>query len=112
MTAIENDALAASPRLFESDILDKYSRVHHLTPPLVYGPIILWLLAYASNYASAGYILLAFLMGYLQPGRSPNISAIASCSTPCSRCPSGWGRASNSSSMACITSIRAIRCGS
>ncbi|MGZ9409169.1 MAG: sterol desaturase family protein, partial [Methylocystis sp.] len=40
---VRTEALDASPRLFESDLLDKLSRVHHLTPVIVYCPIILGL---------------------------------------------------------------------
>ncbi len=37
------EQLSASPRLFESGLLDKLSRVHHLTPVIIYAPIILGL---------------------------------------------------------------------
>ena len=34
------DLLRASPRMFESDLLDRLSRVHHLVPLAIFGPAI------------------------------------------------------------------------
>ncbi len=59
------DPLAASPRIFESDLLDKLSRVHHLTPVIVYGPIILGLLIYSATQLSVVLIVAGLLIGYL-----------------------------------------------
>jgi dihydroceramide fatty acyl 2-hydroxylase len=59
------DSLSASPRLFENDLLDKLSRVHHLAPAVVYAPIILGLIAYSSTLTSAGVIVFALLIGYI-----------------------------------------------
>ncbi|MGD9544697.1 MAG: sterol desaturase family protein [Methylocystis sp.] len=59
------EALDASPRLFESDILDKLSRVHHLTPVIVYCPIILGLLIYSLTLNSPALVALGLVVGYL-----------------------------------------------
>jgi dihydroceramide fatty acyl 2-hydroxylase len=59
------DSLSASPRLFENDLLDKLSRVHHLTPVIAYTPIILALIVYSSTVNSVGAIVVALLIGYL-----------------------------------------------
>lgn len=59
------DPLAASPRIFESDLLDRLSRVHHLTPVIVYVPIILGLIVYSATQLSAGVIFAGLLIGYL-----------------------------------------------
>jgi dihydroceramide fatty acyl 2-hydroxylase len=60
-----DSSLSASPRLFENDLLDKLSRVHHLTPVIVYMPIILVLVAYSSTLQSVGAVVFALLIGYL-----------------------------------------------
>jgi sterol desaturase/sphingolipid hydroxylase (fatty acid hydroxylase superfamily) len=59
------EALDASPRIFESDLLDKLSRVHHLTPVIVYAPIICGLIVYGLTLQSAGMVALAVLIGYV-----------------------------------------------
>jgi dihydroceramide fatty acyl 2-hydroxylase len=59
------DPLAASPRIFESDLLDRLSRVHHLTPVVVYVPIILGLVIYSATQLNVGLILAGLLIGYL-----------------------------------------------
>lgn len=58
-------ALDASPRLFESDLLDKLSRVHHLTPVIIYCPIILGLLIYSLTINSLTLVLIGLVIGYL-----------------------------------------------
>ena len=58
-----SDALRASPRLFDNDLLDKLSRVHHLTPVVLYTPIILWLAMSAWRQQGAGPVLVWFLLG-------------------------------------------------
>ncbi len=40
MDVRRSEILRASPRMFESDWLDRLSRVHPLVPPLLFGPII------------------------------------------------------------------------
>ena len=59
------DPLSASPRIFESDLLDKLSRVHHLTPVILYVPIILGLIVYSATQVSVGLIVAGLLIGYL-----------------------------------------------
>lgn len=61
----KTEALDASPRLFESDLLDKLSRVHHLTPVILYVPIVLGLLVYSLTLNSFGLVLLGVIIGYL-----------------------------------------------
>lgn len=58
-------SLNASPRLFESNVLDKLSRVHHLTPVFVYGPIILALAAYSVSLLGGAATLAWFGLGVL-----------------------------------------------
>jgi sterol desaturase/sphingolipid hydroxylase (fatty acid hydroxylase superfamily) len=65
MTQERTEALDASPRLFESDLLDKLSRVHHLTPVVIYTPIILGLSFYALSDVGLGLLLLGLVIGYL-----------------------------------------------
>jgi sterol desaturase/sphingolipid hydroxylase (fatty acid hydroxylase superfamily) len=60
-----NEALDASPRLFENNLLDKMSRVHHLTPVIVYTPIFLGLVFYSLTLNSVGTVLLGLVMGYI-----------------------------------------------
>jgi dihydroceramide fatty acyl 2-hydroxylase len=59
------DPLSASPRLFESALLDKLSRVHHLTPVIVYTPIIVGLLIYSLVSQATALVVLGVLVGYL-----------------------------------------------
>src|SRR5918997_1243911 len=40
MDARRTDVLKASPRMFESDLLDRLSRVHPVVPPVIYIPAI------------------------------------------------------------------------
>ncbi len=61
----KTEALDASPRLFESDLLDKLSRVHHLTPVILYVPIVLGLLVYSLTLNSFALVLLGVIIGYL-----------------------------------------------
>jgi dihydroceramide fatty acyl 2-hydroxylase len=37
-----SEILRASPRMFESDLLDKVSRVHPAVPPILFGPVIVF----------------------------------------------------------------------
>jgi dihydroceramide fatty acyl 2-hydroxylase len=39
-----SEVLRASPRMFESDLLDKLSRVHPAVPPILFGPVIVFML--------------------------------------------------------------------
>jgi sterol desaturase/sphingolipid hydroxylase (fatty acid hydroxylase superfamily) len=61
----EQDMLGASPRLFENDLLDKFSRVHWSVPLFVYMPVVV-LLGYVSVQAlSIPAAASAVLLGYL-----------------------------------------------
>jgi dihydroceramide fatty acyl 2-hydroxylase len=62
----KTQALRASPRMFESDLLDRLSRVHPFVPPVIFGPFILGFtvfaasrrgLAEAAGLVLAGYVL-------------------------------------------------------
>ncbi len=61
----KTEALDASPRLFESNLLDKLSRVHHLTPVILYVPFVLCLLVYSLTMNSLALVLLGVIIGYL-----------------------------------------------
>jgi dihydroceramide fatty acyl 2-hydroxylase len=39
-----SDALRASPRMFDSNLLERLSRVHPSVPPIIFGPVIVLLL--------------------------------------------------------------------
>lgn len=58
------EALDASPRIFESDILDRLSRVHHLTPVIVYAPIIFGLIFYSLTLNGAALAMFGLIVGY------------------------------------------------
>jgi dihydroceramide fatty acyl 2-hydroxylase len=59
------EALDASPRLFANPLLDKLSRVHHLTPLFVYLPVIAGLLLVAWAKLTLLWILIGAVLGYL-----------------------------------------------
>jgi dihydroceramide fatty acyl 2-hydroxylase len=46
------DVLKASPRMFDSDFLDKFSRVHPAVPPIIFVPVIVALLIVALGRSS------------------------------------------------------------
>ena len=54
----KSNVLRASPRMFQSDMLDRLSRVHPSVPLLVFVPVIValevWALSYVSVLAAAG----------------------------------------------------------
>jgi dihydroceramide fatty acyl 2-hydroxylase len=58
-----DEALDASPRLFESDLLDKLSRVHHLTPVIINTPIIVGLLFYSLMLNGVSFMLFGLVIG-------------------------------------------------
>jgi len=59
------DTLSASPRMFESDLLDRLSRVHPSVPPIIFGPAIVVLFVFgARELTTAGTIGLV-LAGWL-----------------------------------------------
>src|SRR5438477_12161343 len=55
-----SEVLRASPRMFESDLLDKLSRVHPAVPPILFGPAIVFMvvegLVKGSGWATLGWI--------------------------------------------------------
>jgi sterol desaturase/sphingolipid hydroxylase (fatty acid hydroxylase superfamily) len=55
--------LEASPRLFESDILDKLSRVHPATPVVVYAPVVAVLLWWSLAELPLSWASLCFALG-------------------------------------------------
>ncbi len=60
-----SEVLRASPRMFDSDLLDKLSRVHPIVPPLLFVPAIVVLLVEGFFTASAGSAPPWLLGGYL-----------------------------------------------
>src|SRR5579884_277970 len=60
-----SEILRASPRMFESDLLDKLSRVHPAVPPILFGPVIVFLLAEGVargvGWAGIGWLLAGYL---------------------------------------------------
>ena len=57
-----SDVLRASPRMFESDLLDKLSRVHPAVPPILFGPVIAFLLVDGIIHG-AGWMTPVWLLG-------------------------------------------------
>src|SRR5947209_19790446 len=53
MDARRTDVLRASPRMFDSDLLDKLSRVHPAVPVVIFLPAIAVLFALAAGRVSA-----------------------------------------------------------
>ena len=55
-----SEVLRASPRMFESDLLDKLSRVHPAVPPILFGPVIVFMLVEGlvrgSGWATLGWL--------------------------------------------------------
>src|SRR3954447_11352845 len=58
------DALRASPRMFESDLLDKLSRVHPAVPVFIFVPAIAVLIALAAGQVGALALIGLFVGGY------------------------------------------------
>ena len=60
-----SELLRASPRMFESDLLDKLSRVHPVVPPILFGPVIIFMLVeglvLGSGWATIGWIAGGYL---------------------------------------------------
>ena len=57
-----SEVLRASPRMFESNLLDKLSRVHPVVPPVIFLPAIGVLLAEGVSHG-AGWLSLAWVLG-------------------------------------------------
>ena len=49
-----SEVLKASPRMFDSDLLDKLSRVHPAVPPILFGPAIAFGSSTGSSRGRAG----------------------------------------------------------
>ena len=60
-----SEALRASPRMFDSDLLDKLSRVHPVVPPLIFVPVIGLLLAEGVTRGTGWLTPVWVLVGYL-----------------------------------------------
>ena len=56
------DVLRASPRMFDSNLLDRLSRVHPAVPPILFGPVIAMLLV-EGLVRGAGWMTLVWLLG-------------------------------------------------
>src|SRR3712207_9398393 len=65
MDARRTDVLRASPRMFESDWLDRLSRVHPMVPPIVFGPVIAILFALGQEGTPALEVVAWIAGGYL-----------------------------------------------
>ena len=65
MDARRTDVLKASPRMFESELLDRLSRVHPVVPVLIFLPAIAVLAASALERVSGVEALAWFVGGYL-----------------------------------------------
>ena len=65
MDARRTDVLRASPRMFESDLLDKLSRVHPAVPVIIFLPAITVLFALAIGRVSALGIIGLAVGGYV-----------------------------------------------
>ena len=59
------ELLKASPRMFESDLLDRFTRVHPAVPAVLFGPAIVVLAATGAGRVGApdwlGYVLLGYV---------------------------------------------------
>ena len=60
-----SDALKASPRMFDSDLLDRFTRVHPAVPALIYGPVILVLAVTGFERLTTGTALGLLATGYV-----------------------------------------------
>ena len=60
-----SEVLRASPRMFDSNLLDKLSRVHPIVPPLLFIPAIVVLVVLGLVHGAGWYTPLWMLGGYL-----------------------------------------------
>jgi dihydroceramide fatty acyl 2-hydroxylase len=63
-TSTRTDALRDSPRMFDSEVLDRLSRVHPSVPLLIYVPVIAALVVIASMHLALGALVLWFVAGW------------------------------------------------
>src|SRR5450759_4579381 len=54
--------MRASPRMFDSELLDKLSRVHPAVPPILFGPLIIFMVVEGA-IRGAGPLTIAYLLG-------------------------------------------------
>ena len=59
------DLLRASPRMFESDLLDRLSRVHPAVPPIIFVPVIGVMLALGFVHGAGAMTVVWLLGGYV-----------------------------------------------
>src|SRR4051812_49557558 len=88
MESKRSELLRASPRMFENDLLDRFSRVHHFVPLAIFLPVIaVFLYLGFDGVGTAGTLLLG-PRGYLFWGLSQYlIHPPIFHSEP----PAGWG---------------------
>jgi dihydroceramide fatty acyl 2-hydroxylase len=60
-----SEVLRASPRMFENTLLDKVSRVHPSVPPILFTPVIIFMLVEGLIRGAGWMTLVEFLGGYL-----------------------------------------------
>jgi sterol desaturase/sphingolipid hydroxylase (fatty acid hydroxylase superfamily) len=60
-----SETLKASPPLFRSPFLDRFTRVHHLVPVFIFGPVVLVCLVLAFGRQSVPAVLGLVVVGYL-----------------------------------------------
>ncbi len=60
-----SEVLKASPRMFDSALLDKVSRVHPSVPPILFVPVITFMLVEGIIRGAGGLTVLEVLGGYL-----------------------------------------------
>ena len=63
-TVRRTDVLRASPPMFESRVLDAFSRVHPAVPILIFTPVIVALAAWELSFVKALGTLGLFVAGY------------------------------------------------
>src|SRR5947209_1694320 len=57
-----SEVLRASPRMFESELLDRLSRVHPAVPPILFGPAIVFLIV-EGVVQGVGWLTPAWILG-------------------------------------------------
>ena len=65
MESKRSELLLSSPRMFENDLLDRFSRVHHFVPLVILMPAIALFLNFGFDQLPPGETLLLALGGYL-----------------------------------------------
>src|SRR5213078_4119531 len=64
MESKRSELLRASPRMFDNELLDRFTRVHHLVPLAIFLPAIALLLYLGFDRLGDGVVLLLALGGY------------------------------------------------